>query len=553
VNAVLNVYISRLRRLLANGDGDQPLVTQAAGYVLRVVPERLDAHRFETLLEQGRRQLAKGDAKPAVTTLRSALALWRGPALADLAYQPFAQSEISRLEELRLTALEERIEAELLLGRNDALVPELEALVARHPYRERLRAQLMLALYRCGRQAEALDTYRRTRRVLVDELGIEPGPQLQELERAVLRHDTSLQLPAPKPRRSPPEDQPRAALPKKQLRMRWALAVAAALGLVIAAAVVAASRSPSSHSAMPVKLTGNSVAVIDPATNAIVDEIPIGGRPGGIAAGEESIWVGNRDDKTLLRIDPSSREVVRRIGLGLVPADVGVGAGGVWVLSDSLEAVLRIDPDINDVVGTFRQRRESVLDPPWSQMAVGADAVWVCACWFTAGALSRIDPNTKNSVALVRKGPVTQISYGEGALWALTGFEGNAIERIDARTNAVVERIPRGRFGETAGGYGARITAGAGAVWIAAYSGKTLWKIDAASGRFTGSVALGHTPQSVTTENGAVWVVASDGTLLRIDAKSDKVLRTIPLGAHPAPGGDAIAAGEGAVWVAVTP
>ena len=135
------------------------MLTETTGYVLHVPPEGFDARRFETLLETGRRQLASGESARASVTLRDALALWRGPALADLAFEPFAQSEIARLEELRLTAIESRIEADLALGRPETLVAELETLVAAHPYREGLRAQLMLALYRSGRQAEALETY----------------------------------------------------------------------------------------------------------------------------------------------------------------------------------------------------------------------------------------------------------------------------------------------------------------------------------------------------------------------------------------------------------
>ena len=168
VNAVLSVYLSRLRRLLADGTGEQVLLTHAAGYVLSVRPEQLDARRFETLLERGRRELASGDAEGASATLHDALALWRGSPLADVAFEPFAQSEIARLEELRLTAIEARIEADLALGRHDSLVAELENLVAVSPYREGLRAQLMLALYRSSRQAEALETYRRARRTFSD-------------------------------------------------------------------------------------------------------------------------------------------------------------------------------------------------------------------------------------------------------------------------------------------------------------------------------------------------------------------------------------------------
>jgi DNA-binding SARP family transcriptional activator len=261
VNAVLNVYLSRIRRLLADGNGDQPLVTEAAGYVLRVPPERVDARRFEALLEQGRRELAHGDAAAADATLRSALALWRGPALADLAYEAFAQREISRLEELRLSAVEERIEAELTLGQSGALVPELEALVSEHPYRERLCAQLMLALYRCGRQAEALESYRRARRVLTGELGIEPGPRLQELERAVLRHDASLDVAAELPQHAPDAEEADGADRRARLGLRWAVAVSTALVLVLVAAVVVVGWGPTNGSSS-VKLVGNSVAVI---------------------------------------------------------------------------------------------------------------------------------------------------------------------------------------------------------------------------------------------------------------------------------------------------
>jgi DNA-binding SARP family transcriptional activator len=299
VKAVLNVYLSRLRRLLADGTGEQLLLTHAAGYVLSVRPEGLDARRFESLLERGRRELASGDAERASATLRDALALWRGPALADLAFEPFAQSEIARLEELRLTAIEARIEADLALGHHDSLVAELENLVAAYPYREGLRVQLMLALYRSGRQAEALETYRRARRAFSEELGIEPGPRLQELERAILRHDPSLESPSPEAMRTGEEEPIETVRHRPRLLSRRTVSLAAALILAIVAALVAATRYSSGGSAEPVVLAGDSVAVIDPGTDTIVGEIPVGDRPTGPAVGEASVWVGNRDDNTL--------------------------------------------------------------------------------------------------------------------------------------------------------------------------------------------------------------------------------------------------------------
>jgi DNA-binding SARP family transcriptional activator len=183
--SILQTYISHLRKAL----GHDVLVTKASGYAVDLEGHELDLQRFERLLDEAR------DKEPdaAAALLREALGLWRGPALADFAYEPFAQGEIARLEELRLVALERRIEADLELGRQAELIGELEGLVGKHPLRERLRALLMLALYRAGRQAEALDAYQAARRALVDELGIEPGPELQELERAILRHDAALE------------------------------------------------------------------------------------------------------------------------------------------------------------------------------------------------------------------------------------------------------------------------------------------------------------------------------------------------------------------------
>jgi predicted ATPase/DNA-binding SARP family transcriptional activator len=187
----LQVYISQLRKLLPEG----ALETVPFGYRFAVTSEALDLARFEELAEQGRAALAVGDAATAAQALGAALALWRGPALADVAFEEFAQADAARLEELRLAVLEDRIEADLALGRHAPLVAELERLISENPFRERLRAQLMLALYRSGRQAEALAVYQRTRRALVDELGIEPGESLRQIEQAILAHDPALDAP----------------------------------------------------------------------------------------------------------------------------------------------------------------------------------------------------------------------------------------------------------------------------------------------------------------------------------------------------------------------
>ena len=183
---VLRTYVFQLRKAL----GSDVIVTSAAGYELRVEVGGLDLHRFEALVNQARRV----EPRAAARSLRKALSLWRGPPLAEFAYEPWAQGEIGRLDELRLSALQDRIDADLALGRNTALVGELESLVAEHPLSERLRGQLMLALYRSGRQAEALDTYRSARATLVEQLGIEPGFPLRHLERAILEQAPELEV-----------------------------------------------------------------------------------------------------------------------------------------------------------------------------------------------------------------------------------------------------------------------------------------------------------------------------------------------------------------------
>jgi predicted ATPase/class 3 adenylate cyclase/DNA-binding winged helix-turn-helix (wHTH) protein len=211
----LHVHVSRLRKALAGGAGTggaDVLVTREHGYELQLDLEQIDAHRFERLLNEGRRELAADRPDEALAALEEALSLWRGPPLGDLAYEPFAQVEIARLEDLRAETLEQLIEAKLALGRHVEVVGQLEALIDEHPFRERLRAQLMLALYRSERQADALQAYQEARRKLVEELGIEPGARLRELEQAILAQDPALAQPVARSTRGAPvaleEDEP---------------------------------------------------------------------------------------------------------------------------------------------------------------------------------------------------------------------------------------------------------------------------------------------------------------------------------------------------------
>ncbi|HEY4725538.1 MAG TPA: BTAD domain-containing putative transcriptional regulator, partial [Actinomycetota bacterium] len=201
VKQSLQNHVAALRKAIEAGNGAGPprtLVTRDPGYVLQIDPERLDLHRFQRLDHEGRQALAAGDPARAADLLRQALALWRGPALADVAASAdIAWPELVGVEELQVASTEARIEAELALGRHHELVAELEALVRVYPLREHLHGQLMLALYRSGRQADALAAYRAARKVLIDELGIEPSVGLQRLEQAILAQDPALDLLVP--------------------------------------------------------------------------------------------------------------------------------------------------------------------------------------------------------------------------------------------------------------------------------------------------------------------------------------------------------------------
>src|SRR5438477_7989155 len=189
----VNVYISKLRQTLAR-NGQDPIATADGGYRLLVDPDLVDADRVRNLVTGARERMAEGESDGASRLLQEALAFWRGPTLAGLSLESRGRDEVAQLDELRLTALMDRIDCDLALGRHEDALGELQVLVGEHPLRERLRAQLMLALYRAGRQAEALDAYQQAREVLVEELGIEPSPVLQRLQKGILIQDPALEL-----------------------------------------------------------------------------------------------------------------------------------------------------------------------------------------------------------------------------------------------------------------------------------------------------------------------------------------------------------------------
>ena len=315
---VVQGYVSQLRRALPQG----AIETRGSGYLLRV--GETDAAEFERLLDRARAQAPREAAR----TLRSALALWRGPPLADVEYESW-RPEIARLEELKLGALEERIAADLELGASSRLVAELEVLIAEHPLRERLRAELMLALYRCDRQADALRVFADARSTLVEGLGIEPGPELKHLQRRILDQDPGLAG----------ASRPVVGAARRAPWLVLAGGLLLAGGAAAAGLLIAAGRSAGSVTVPP-----NSVAVISPASDRVVRAIAVGATPTSVAVDSHAVWVVNSDEETLSRIDPIRDVVVRTISSGPAPTALALGVGAVWVTGAS-HVLRRIDPD----------------------------------------------------------------------------------------------------------------------------------------------------------------------------------------------------------------
>jgi YVTN family beta-propeller protein len=428
----LQSHVKRLRRALepgrARGAAGEVLVTREPGYLLRVAPGALDAARFEELTAQARRALGEGQADAAASLLREALGLWRGRAFEEFLDTDVGAAESDRLAELRLVALEDRIEAELRLGRHRELVAELEVLVRDQPLRERLWAQLLLALYRSGRQADALLAYQRARKVLVEELGIDPGAELRRLHTAILAQDPALDLPAPARADPNPElassqeeatqvlsladtaqasrvaagaeeqtpsqtagshsrlrlvqaepadmvdlresgDQ-RRVMPAGLRRSRWRLVTAGLVVAVLVATALVAVRIGNRGSGVAA-IEANSLGLIDLKSDGLVGQVPLGVRSGPVAVGEGAVWVANPEQGTVARVDPAARRVVQRITVGREPAGVVAGGGAVWVANSGERSVSWINPSTNTVVKTLQ-----VGNGP-TGIALGAGAVWV--------------------------------------------------------------------------------------------------------------------------------------------------------------------------------
>jgi peptide/nickel transport system substrate-binding protein len=521
---MLQNHVGQLRRALGDGDG-QRLQTRGHAYALRVHDGELDLDRFEELVREGGEALERDRPADAATRLRKALALWRGPPLADVAYAAFAQGEIARLEERHSAALEQRIDADLALGRHAELVAELEGLVAEHPLRERLRSQHMIALYRCGRQADALEAYGEARRALLDELGVEPGPALRDLQAAILRQDPEL---APAPTAWP---RPLGASPRRRamLAAGGALLVAAAVG----AAVLTGGRGH--QRGLPALARTDAVVAIDPAAARVTGAIGVGPSPSHLAADGRTLWVTNGNGHSVSRVDAADGRVRLTVTVGNGPAGLAVGDGAVWVVNSLDGTVSKIAAATGKVLKEIR-----VGNGP-SGICIGHGTVWVASS--EDRAITRIDERTGRRIGTTRldTGP-TELACSASAVWASSGASGT-VTRLSATTGAVVKTISTD---DGASG----LALADGALWVANTLAGTVSKIDPERDSVVATVPLGREdgPSEVAAGGGRVWVSNEfAGTVVGIDPRREKRVSRVHVGYRP----QGLALADGALWVGV--
>jgi DNA-binding SARP family transcriptional activator/DNA-binding beta-propeller fold protein YncE len=513
----LQVHVSHLRKALGSGT----VVTCGHGYRLDVAPGDVDVDRFESLAGRGRAQLDAGDPSRAAETLSGALTLWRGPPLADLEAEEFARDEIARLQERRLEVIEQRIDAELAAGRHARVVADLEALARAHPLREGIHCRLMLALYRDGRQAEALAAYHRVRRGLRDEVGIEPGRELRELQRAMLTQEDQLEpgtVTAP------------LALER---RRRRALVLVIAGGALLAVAVLAAVLELLDPGSGQLRSVGpRSLAAIDRSGGRLVAAIALPASPADMTVGAGAVWATLPDARGVARIDPRTRRVVRTVALRGAPSGIAAGSGAVWVADERSGTVARIDPALNAV-----GRPIDVGMHP-SAVAAGPGAVWLAS--------RRERQVVRLDVASGRLGPRIRlpdspgaIAVGSGSVWVTSPAMASLVQ-LDARSGET-QRIVR------VGSRPAAVVPSEHFVWVANAADGTVSRVDQQTGT-QAVVAVGAEPVALAVDGDELWVAdAGDGTVSRVDTGAVRNGARISVGHRPR----ALAIASGTVFVGV--
>ncbi len=583
-SSTLDTYISRLRKVLPEDRSGRRLITRPPGYLLWVEEGELDLQRFETLLDHARSALASEDRRTAREDLGEALSLFKGAPLQDLAHAPFAQAEVGRLEQLRLGALEQRLDSDLEIGRNYEVVGELESLVVRFPYRERLWALLMLALYRSGRQGDALMVFDQARRILTEELGVDPGQPLQQLHHRILQHDPSLELARASAAAgrsigglssspAPGSDSGLSSITASQAvlrpasvggasgdgpRRRWLAggrtgAIAAALVLVVAlvAVVLPAFRGGNSGTRATFR---PGVVLLDLRTGKqtgflSLTELPVAAYP---IFADGHFWVNNWSPSAYVEIDPRTGAILKQISPPARDPNIHkdfdtvtpftVRGNTLWVTS--ADDVVKMDIGLGREVDRFKLDDIGQGSGLAEGVAVGGSSVWVSRD-VGRGQILRLDPAT-GSVEQVWNDvtPYLNLAYGDGSLWIA---DERGIARIDGETNALT--LVSGIQNNCGGGSGGCVVAGGGFGWTDDGSKGAIYKVDRA-GHIAATYHTGIGAGFLTYVDGVLWVANfDDGTVTGIDALTGGIKTRYSFG-HQVGG---LVAGDGVLLVTVNP
>jgi DNA-binding SARP family transcriptional activator/streptogramin lyase len=525
---LVQTYVSQLRREL----GPETIETRAPGYLLPVGDDDLDAVRFRRLTAEGRRLAAGHDLEGACRVYRQALALWRGPPLAGVLFESFARNEVDQLEEERLSSMMELTDCELALARHTEVVPELETLVRQYPLRERLRAQLMLALYRSGRQADALAVYRDAHRSLVEQLGLEPGPELQQLEKQVLTHDPALVAPPGGPTGN-------GQSVARRLTGRRAAVVVGAVWLAVSVLLVVVLTD---HGQTSIRLAPNRVGFIAAKSDRVTKSFPVGREPRALALGFGSVWVADYRDTTVTRIDRRTGNAVT-IPVGGHPTGIATAGGGVWVWT--LEGLLvRIDPRFDEPASPIRLPAQNEhVGVSSGGIAAGGGFLWVAAPPTTGIRVESANPRRHVPIDLPA-GAAGPIAYWDDRAWVAGSGQ---VIAVDAQTMAAEPGISVGDARGLAFANGALWVVSGGPGHVGGVV-EALRRVNVESGLIDYQFGVGGDPAAVTAAAGSIWAASrSDGTVSRVDPRRNQVIDTISLGASPT----ALAADADGVWVAV--
>ena len=501
----LDNLVSRVRKAL----GADAIRSEPGGYALVAEPQRIDAVRFEALAAEAR---AAASPARALELLQEALGLWRGEPFADLADAPALAAEARRLEDARALAVEDRVDAELALGRHRELLPELAALVDAEPLRERRRAQLMLALYRSGRHADALRVYRDAHAYMAAELGLEPGRALRELELQIARHDPALDL---------------AAAPSARRRRRVPVALVAG---AVAALALLLERPPEQGVAA---LQDNGVLFIRGDTPRAA--VPTDAAVSALATLGTAVWGPSFATGVAVRVDAGSRAVTQATRVGQGPAALTAANGDLWIADAARDRLVRVDGESGQVVQGI------AVGPRPVAVTSGFGSVWVASAGDQT--VTRIDARTGDVRRTVALAAVpAALSAGAGGIW-IAEPEARRVARLNPRSFTLDVSV-------MVGGGARSVEAADHAVWVANALDATVSRIDPGSGAVVATTPVEGTPTALSADGDSVWVAVGDReTLLRLGGRSAAEQRRLELPGRPT----ALARIDGGVAVAVGP